>query len=232
MKAYLIASLLGTLWMLVACNDGGAPPEPTSATVSQIQVEATTTVQPVDQPTVPPATVAIAAEDTTTPENQPAEQDSHGDASTTQAPTPAVKVEAPAEPARDIRTFVIVPDQTQASYIVAEEFLGGALDRLGIQPGLVDTIGRTQEVEGTMQLDFNNLAAPVVANEFSVNLRSLASDQPRRDNRIREANLESNRYPLAQFAITSLVNTPVTYADGEDVAFQANGNIDVLKIQF
>ena len=150
--------------------------------------------------------------------------------STTQEPTPAVKVEAPAEPGPDIRSFVIIPEQTQASYIVAEEFLGGALDRLGIQPGLVDTIGSTQVVTGTMELDLNNLTNPVVTSRFAVNLRSLTSDQPRRDNRIREANLESNRYPLAEFAITSLSNTPATYAGGEEVNFQAVGDITIREI--
>jgi polyisoprenoid-binding protein YceI len=113
---------------------------------------------------------------------------------------------------------------------VAEEFFGGALDRLGIQPGLVDTIGSTQEVSGELQLDLADPANSVVGSQFSVNLQSLTSDQSRRDNRIREANLESNRYPLAEFTITSLENVPASYTEGEEVTFQANGDMTIREI--
>ena len=199
MKVYLVVFLFTAFWLLVACGDSGSSPESTGATASQTQAEPTATVQPADEPAEAPATATIAIEEATSSEVQPAEQDNRDDVPGAEEPTPAAELEAPAGAAPDIRTFVIVPEQTQASYIVAEEFLGGALDRLGIEPGLVDTIGSTQEVTGTMQLDLDNLATPIVTNYFSVNLRSLTSDQPRRDNRIREANLESNRYPLAQF---------------------------------
>lgn len=94
----------------------------------------------------------------------------------------------------------------------------------------MDTIGTTSEVSGQMTLDLNNMAAPVQDSAFTVNLRELTSDQPRRDNRIREANLESNQYPLAEFTITSLVNTPANYSEGQEVTFQANGDITIRNI--
>jgi polyisoprenoid-binding protein YceI len=148
------------------------------------------------------------------------------------APAPTAAPPAPAviEPAAAGQTFVIDPAQTTASYIVAEEFFGGALGQLGIQPGLVNTIGRTQEVNGQLQLDLSNPAAPGASGQFTVDLRTLASDQPRRDNRIREANLESNRFPLAEFTLTSLENTPASYTEGEEVAFTANGNLTIRDI--
>ena len=129
-----------------------------------------------------------------------------------------------------MRTFVIVPDQSSASYIVDEEFFGGAVDRLGVEAGLVDTIGSTQEVSGEMQLDFGNPSNPLVSNQFEVNLQSLTSNQSRRDNRIREANLESNRFPLALFTIISLENAPASFADGDEVTFQADGDITIREI--
>jgi polyisoprenoid-binding protein YceI len=229
-KAYLVVFLFSTVWLLVACTESGSITEPADTTITQAQTEPTATPQPANEHTEATATATIAVEATTLSENQPAGQDNRDDVSGTDEPGSAVEVEAPAEPGPDIRSFVIIPEQTQASYIVAEEFLGGALDRLGIQPGLVDTIGSTQEVTGTMELDLNNLTNPVVTSRFAVNLRSLTSDQPRRDNRIREANLESNRYPLAEFAITSLSNTPATYAGGEEVNFQAVGDITIREI--
>lgn len=129
-----------------------------------------------------------------------------------------------------VRTFVIVPQQSKASYIVAEEFFSGALDRLGIEPGLVDTVGSTQDVNGQMQLDFGNPASPLVSNRFTVNLRSLTSDQSRRDQRIRTNNLESEKYPLAEFTITTLTGLPEAYTEGDTVTFKAQGDITIRDI--
>jgi polyisoprenoid-binding protein YceI len=123
-----------------------------------------------------------------------------------------------------------VPEESLASYIVAEEFFGGALDQLGIQPGLVDTIGSTQQIEGELQLNLDNLAAPLVAGNFAVNLESLTSDQPRRDRRIRSTDLESSRYPLAVFVATAVENGPASYTEGETVAFQVLGDMTIRDI--
>jgi polyisoprenoid-binding protein YceI len=138
--------------------------------------------------------------------------------------------EEPMAAAAELRTFVIVPEQTTAAYIVAEEFFGGALDRLGIEQGLVDTIGSTQEVTGEMVLDLANLQNPVVSSQFTVNLNTLTSDQSRRDNRIKEANLESNTFPLAEFTINSIENSPASYSEGDEVVFQAQGEITIREI--
>jgi len=138
--------------------------------------------------------------------------------------------EEASEAASSVRTFVIMPEQSTASYIVAEEFFGGALDRLGIQPGLVDTIGSTQEVNGEMQLDLSDPSSPLVSSQFEVNIRSLTSDQSRRDNAIRERFLESNTYPVAEFTITSLENVPESFNEGDEVTFKANGDITVRDI--
>jgi polyisoprenoid-binding protein YceI len=170
---------------------------------------------------VPPASTEAPSEPET-------EQQAEPEAAEESVAEPESAVEE--APVSDVRTFVIVPEQSRASYIVAEEFFAGALDRLGIQPGLTDTIGSTQEVTGEMQLDFGNLADPVVSGQFAVNIESLTSDQPRRDNRIREANLESSRYPLAEFTITGLENAPTAYAEGEEVTFQALGDITIREI--
>ena len=160
-------------------------------------------------------------------EESAAEMEVEADAGTDSEEAPAE--EAP-EAASAVRTFVIMPEQSKASYIVAEEFFGGALDRLGIQPGLVDTIGSTQEVNGEMQLDLSDPSSPLVSSQFEVNIRSLTSDQSRRDNIIRDRWLESNTYPSAQFTITSLENVPGSFNEGEEVTFKANGDITVRDI--
>ena len=99
---------------------------------------------------------------------------------------PAVAEESDTEPA-DARTFVIVPEESKASYIVDEEFLDGALDKLEILPGPVTAVGTTQQVEGHLQLNANDLTDPQVLgpNSFTVNIESLTSDDDRRDDRIK-----------------------------------------------
>jgi polyisoprenoid-binding protein YceI len=248
--------LIGTVLIMAGCGEGepaespAAQPEanvvatqeaPPAAPATQVAVEPTAETgeaSPGELDSVDQATdteemddAKAAVEDTET-EDRAADEETADDAEMENAP-PGEEVAADdtgTQSVEDIRTFIIVPDQTQASYIVEEEFFGGSLDRLGIEPGLVDTIGRTQEVSGQMVLDFNNLAQPVVSSEFSVDLQSLTSDQPRRDNRIREANLESNRFPLATFTISSIENGPASYAEGEEVTFQAIGEITIREI--
>lgn len=201
--------------ILAACGTGQtASPTETPAPAAQAP------------PTAPPPTPTETAP-------APASTEAAGPATEpTSGPTPVsdTNVAVSDSPANDVRTFVIVPEESQARYIVAEEFLGGALDRLGIQPGLTNTIGRTQEVEGEMELDFSRPVDPVVSSQFSVNLRSLTSDQPRRDQRIREANLESNKYPLATFTINSLENFPTSYTEGQEITFRANGDLTIRDI--
>ncbi len=144
---------------------------------------------------------------------------------------PAVAEESDTEPA-DARTFVIVPEESKASYIVDEEFLDGALDKLEILPGPVTAVGTTQQVEGHLQLNANDLTDPQVLgpNSFTVNIESLTSDDDRRDDRIKEHNLESSIYPLATFTATAIDGAPAEYAKGEEISFQLLGYLTAREI--
>ncbi len=130
------------------------------------------------------------------------------------------------------RTFVVVPEESKASYIVDEEFLDSALDKLEILPGPVTAVGTTQQVEGHLQLNSNDLTDPQVLgpNSFTVNIESLTSDDERRDDRIREHNLESSIYPLATFTATSIDGAPAEYAQGEEISFQLLGYLTAREI--
>jgi polyisoprenoid-binding protein YceI len=255
MRLKLIALLVATIFIISACgaSETTAPAtEPASNSAAEEELAPTATTVPAvsEEETVEATTVPVEEEvqeeqtaaetemeemddennsaDSQVADTETAEDSDMADTAMDEADDSAAGGENTA--AEDIRTFVVVPEETSASYIVEEEFLSGALDRLGIEPGLVDTIGRTQEVTGEMVLDFNNLAQPVVSSEFSVDLRALTSDQPRRDNRIREANLESNRFPFAVFTITAVENGPASYSEGEEITFQATGDITIREI--
>lgn len=132
--------------------------------------------------------------------------------------------------ASGMRTFVIVPEESTAAYQVDEEFFQGAVDRLGVVLGLVDTVGSTQEIEGQLQLNLDDLAGALGDNQFTVNIESLSSDQSRRDQRIREVDLESSKYPLATFSATAIEGAPDSYTDGEETTFQLVGDITIRQI--
>lgn len=213
--------------LMAACGGSATTPPPATSTPQPTEPAPEPTPEPTPEPAATPSPAGETEGEVEAA--APATEESPAVAENDDAVTDAAPEEAGAASA-DVRTFVIVPEQSRASYIVAEEFFGGALGQLGIQPGLVDTIGATQEVSGQLELDLANLADPVVSSQFEVNLESLTSDQSRRDNRIRQANLESSRYPLATFTINSLENTPASYSEGEQVSFQATGDITIREI--
>jgi polyisoprenoid-binding protein YceI len=198
---YLVLFL--TVFLVAACG-GTSTPAAAPASVE----EPTTTSAPVEEPA---ATSTPAAESVTTS-------------------TPNIDADSVGQEETGLRTFVIVPEETKASYLVDEEFFGGALARLGIQAGLVDVIGSTQEVEGELQLNLDDLSSPLGANYFTVNLTSLTTDQSRRDNWVRQNGPQFNTFPTAEFTATAIEAAPATYQEGDEVQFKLLGDLTIREI--
>lgn len=156
----------------------------------------------------------------------------------TTAPAPAEPAapagpaaEAPAAPAAaGLRTFVIVPAESKASYIVDEEFFADALSKYNISAGQVQTIGSTQEIAGQLQLNLGDLTAPLGDNRFTVQLDTLESDQALRDGWVRRNGPSFNDYPTAEFVATGVENAPASYVEGQEVQFQLPGNLTLRDI--
>jgi polyisoprenoid-binding protein YceI len=139
-------------------------------------------------------------------------------------PTAAPAAAAPAQGAAPIagaRTFRIVPDQTEASYEVQEQFLNRDLPNMAV--------GKTNTVEGEFQFSLDGKPTGQVT-KFTVDLRTLTSDESRRDNRIRRQWLESEKYPTAEFVSTEAQNLPASYAEGQEVSFKLVGNLTLREI--
>lgn len=124
-------------------------------------------------------------------------------------------------------TYVIVPEESTASYHVAEEFFGLALGKYGIPEGLVETVGTTQVIQGQFELNWDDLSAPLGENTFSVDLSTLESNQSLRDQWIRENGPEFSTYPNATFVGESLEGAPSAYTPGEEVTFQMVGQMTI-----
>lgn len=131
--------------------------------------------------------------------------------------------------AEGMRLFTIVPEESSASYVVQEEFLAGALSKLGIDAGNVEVTGTTSDVSGQLQLALGS-ENPLGDNRFSVNLSSFSTDQNRRDDWIREEGPQFGSAPPAQFVATSIDNAPSDYTEGEEVSFTLNGDLTIKEV--
>ncbi|GAB4280298.1 MAG: hypothetical protein Kow0080_33090 [Candidatus Promineifilaceae bacterium] len=127
------------------------------------------------------------------------------------------------------RTFVVVSEESEARYIVNEEFFADALEKLGISAGKTVVIGRSTGVTGEIQV---NLDTPVSVESatFTVDVTGLATDQNRRDRWLRNNALETSIFPTATFTAVSVDGLPESYTEGETVNFQLTGDLTVRDV--
>jgi polyisoprenoid-binding protein YceI len=167
------------------------------------------TSQPAAAPTAAPAAEAPAAA-------QPAD-------APTAAPAAEAATSAPAASGAtgSARTFTIVPEQSEASYEVQEQFLSRDLPN--------QAIGKTNAVEGEFQISLDGKPSGQVT-KITVDLSKLTSDESRRDNRIRQQWLESSKYPNAVFTSTDAQGLPDSYTEGQEVSFKLTGNMTIRDV--
>jgi len=146
-------------------------------------------------------------------------------------PQPEVSNEEADEKVADgMRTFVILPDESSASYLVDEEFFEDALGKLGINAGNNDVVGSTQAIAGQFQVNPNDITNAIGENSFTVDMRTLKTDQEQRDNYILDRGPAFNSFPEATFSATELSGLTGNYVEGEEVQFQLSGILTVHKV--
>ena len=126
------------------------------------------------------------------------------------------------------RTFRIVPAESKAAYVVDEELFAGAASKYNLEIGKTKVIGESQDLDGLFQIDLTNSA--IGPNRFAVYLPTLRTDQILRDGWIRENALESDRFPLAVFIATDVIQGPASYLEGEETSFQLEGDLTLRGI--
>ena len=143
------------------------------------------------------------------------------------APGPAAAaavVEAPQAPtagAGPLERYSIVPGQSRALYRARELFL--RFQRPNV------AVGTSTAVTGVIVVDrqrFSRSRPELVR----VDLRQLTSDEPRRDEAIRERWLESNRYPWASFRAVGVHGLPDEVVEGEPLAVTVDGELTVRDV--
>ena len=168
-----------------------------------------------------PAAEEAAASDVEMPQPDPADQAQEA----TAAPGEAVTGASPLalENAPTARTFRLVPGASSMQYFVEEEFFGQAVP-------FITAVGQTTTVTGEVTLRFADSGMTIDAGVFTADISTLTSDRPRRDQAIRDRWLESNRYPLATFAATEIVDMPADAAFGQDVRFRVQGDMTIRDV--
>jgi polyisoprenoid-binding protein YceI len=101
---------------------------------------------------------------------------------------------------------------TYAGYRVEEELAS---------VGHTTAVGRTPDVTGDLTL----AADQVTAASFDVDMTTLQSDKPMRDNTIKGRGLETDSFPKSTFALTEPIDLPAGIADGESASFSATGDL-------
>jgi len=89
-----------------------------------------------------------------------------------------------------------------------------------------DAVGATQQVEGAITLDQSN-AIVVADSRLVVDLRTLRSDDNRRDRYINRRTLETDRYPLAEFAPREVAGLPAAWPRSGEAQFQVVGDMTI-----
>ena len=150
---------------------------------------------------------------------------------TTAVATEVVEAPKPTAMPNPPRTFIIDGTQSIARYRVDEEFLSGAVTALGKELGFFTAVGWTRAIEGLFQLEETEAEGLSLASgEITVEIRTLQSDESRRDQRIREQYLQSSLYPQAEFTVTGVEGFPENYTEGEDVTFFLTGDMTIREI--
>jgi polyisoprenoid-binding protein YceI len=113
-------------------------------------------------------------------------------------------------------TFAIDATQSTAGYQVEEE-----LQSVGTNT----VVGTTQAILGNIL--FNEAMMPLAGTRVDVDLRTLATDEPRRDNYLYDNVLETGEFPLATFIVTSTSGLNGGLVDGQEVTFQLIGDLTI-----
>lgn len=111
-------------------------------------------------------------------------------------------------------TYAISGEESEARYVVMEELA---------DVGANEVVGTTNAIIG--HILFDESGAPLPCSRFDVDLRTLETDQARRDNYLRGNTIQTDTYPLATFVIREVEGLAGAVPEGEEVAVTLVGDL-------
>ena len=118
--------------------------------------------------------------------------------------------------------YTIVSEQSEAAYFADEKLASLSL------PSTAK--GSTTAIEGEFYLTADGLDESL-PSVFTVDLRTLRSDESRRDSRVQNQGLETSKYPTATFTATGIEGWPGEFPAGEEVEFKLTGMLDLHGVE-
>jgi polyisoprenoid-binding protein YceI len=134
---------------------------------------------------------------------------------------------APAASLGPATTTSIDAGSIPGTWSVAADSIAGyrVRERLASLTADSDAVGRTSGVTGTVTIAGSGGKLSVTAADLSVDMASLASDRPMRDNRLRNDGIETRQFPTSTFKLTQSVTLPDGAATGSVVNLTLHGDL-------
>ena len=114
--------------------------------------------------------------------------------------------------------YTVVPERSEARYRIREQLASLSFPN--------DAVGTTRAIEGGIALDGQGriVSGP---SRFTVDLRTLTSDNSRRDSYVRRNTLETERHPLAVFVPTEVRGLSGPLPQSGTATFELTGDFTV-----
>ena len=100
-------------------------------------------------------------------------------------------------------------------------FVGYRVNETLAQNRANTAVGRTPAVSGTLVLE----GSTITSVDVTANLSRLVSDDERRDGRLHEQAIETDRFPTATFTLTTPMDLGAVPIDGQTIAVTATGEL-------
>jgi polyisoprenoid-binding protein YceI len=114
--------------------------------------------------------------------------------------------------------YAIVAESSEVRYRVREQLAGFNVPN--------DAVGATKAIEGAIAFDPQGRVVTGVSR-FTVDLRTLKSDEARRDGYLRRNTLETDTYPTVTFVATEARRLPFPLPTSGSVPFELVGDLTV-----
>ncbi len=175
-----------------------------------------------EEASAPISAIPLEAADPTAESGTPTEAPAAPTAEPTTAATADIEPtdEPPTEaPASERVIYTISQESSQASFSLSEELRG--------QP--VTVVGVTNQVAGEVALDLADLST-VEVGILQVNARTLATDENRRNQAIRNFILQTDTYEFITFTPSGAAGLSGAAAVGQNFSFQIPGELTIRDI--
>jgi polyisoprenoid-binding protein YceI len=132
----------------------------------------------------------------------------------------ALRAPAPAQAQDRATVRYLVAEGSEVRYRVREQLIGLNFPN--------DAVGATSVIEGSVAFDAQGRVLRG-DSRFTVDLRTLRSDEARRDNYLRRNTLETERYPTVTFVPTEARRLPFPLPQSGTVPFELVGELTVIE---